>query len=211
MQATSPASMPRCLGSQHLSVAVLLLLVATACGGAQSRTSGPVPLPTGSVGPQVDPTALGAAIHARINAIRAEHGLMKLSWNPALVAPATAHSRDMAARNYFSHHSPDGKGFADRYEAAGFRCRVLIEANRYATGGENLALSHLYDAIRSYSDGRREVVGWRSVSALAQRIVDGWMNSPGHRRNILKPFWRSEAIGVVVDRSGQVFATQNFC
>jgi uncharacterized protein YkwD len=46
-----------------------------------------------------------------------------------LTAAAQSHSDDMAARNYFSHDTPEGIGFADRVIAAGYP----------RPGGENIA------------------------------------------------------------------------
>jgi uncharacterized protein YkwD len=49
---------------------------------------------------------------------------------------------------------------------------------------------------------------------IARGLVSQWMNSTGHRENILRPFWESEGIGVAIeDVNGKtrVYATQNFC
>lgn len=42
-------------------------------------------------------------------------------------------------------------------------------------------------------------------------MVDSWMNSPGHRANILNPDYDRAGIGVAVDAEEAVYATQNFC
>jgi len=41
--------------------------------------------------------------------------------------------------------------------------------------------------------------------------VRGWMDSPGHRKNILTPHWRNEGVGVFLSPDEKVFITQNFC
>jgi uncharacterized protein YkwD len=43
-----------------------------------------------------------------------------LRWNDKLAAVASAHSADMAARNYFSHTTPEGLSPSDRGQAAGY-------------------------------------------------------------------------------------------
>ena len=43
-----------------------------------------------------------------------------LRWNDKLAAAASAHSADMAARNYFSHTNPEGLSPSDRTQAAGY-------------------------------------------------------------------------------------------
>ena len=49
----------------------------------------------------------------------------------------------------------------------------------------------------------------RDQKKLAKNLVDGWMNSPGHRANILHSGFKY--LGVGIARSGDsVYATQNF-
>ena len=50
-----------------------------------------------------------------------------LVWNDALTAAATAHSNDMAQRNYFSHTSPEGASMVERVEATGYQWSTLAE------------------------------------------------------------------------------------
>ena len=52
--------------------------------------------------------------------------------------------------------------------------------------------------------------GYSGVNAIATATVDSWMNSPGHRANILVSDWRSEGIGVAFS-GNEVYLTQNFC
>jgi len=37
------------------------------------------------------------------------------------------------------------------------------------------------------------------------------MKSPGHRKNILTPYWKKEGIGVHIGPDDKVYVTQNFC
>jgi len=46
---------------------------------------------------------------------------------------------------------------------------------------------------------------------LARGIVTGWMNSPGHRKNILRERYGSIGVGVYKTREDVVYATQGFC
>ncbi len=50
---------------------------------------------------------------------------------------------------------------------------------------------------------------YMTMEEIASRIVDGWMDSPGHRQNILETSYDKEGIGVVADE--RVYVTQNFC
>lgn len=132
-------------------------------------------------------------IHERVNQRRQRHGLQNLTWSAELTAVARYHSTDMATESYFAHTSPSGESLGDRYAAFGIGC----------AGGENLG--YLRYSGAAYDDEDEEI---------AERIVTGWMDSPGHRENLLRPRFDEEGIGVaIVERGGytHVYATQNFC
>jgi len=46
--------------------------------------------------------------------------------------------------------------------------------------------------------------------SFARAAVDGWLNSPGHRANILSPYFDRSGIGVAVSGGGMAYATQVF-
>ena len=50
-----------------------------------------------------------------------------------------------------------------------------------------------------------------SLEELANLVVDGWMDSPGHRENILNSTYDVEGIGVAINDDEEVYVTQNFC
>lgn len=66
-----------------------------------------------------------------INGERAKGGLKPVEADPEMKVVARKHSRDMFARGYFSHVTPEGKTLADRVNASNVR---------FITAGENLAL-----------------------------------------------------------------------
>lgn len=76
---------------------------------------------------------LEAQMLEMVNAERAQHGLRPLAPDPQLAVLARAHSRDMLARGYFSHDTPEGGTMAERMRQA----RVS-----YLFAGENLAFAH---------------------------------------------------------------------
>jgi uncharacterized protein YkwD len=67
-----------------------------------------------------------------VNGERTQRGLQPLKPDPVLAELARAHSRDMYARAYFSHVTPDGRDLADRMRTARLG---------YLAAGENLALA----------------------------------------------------------------------
>lgn len=64
----------------------------------------------------------------------------------------------------------------------------------------------------AYASGNVNYFGWEKIWS-AQETVDGWMNSPEHRANMLRPEYKFVGVGVVYGTKGSdgwVFYTQNF-
>lgn len=109
-----------------------------------------------------------------LNAERTSRGVGALTLDPTLVAVAQARAADLVARNYFQHTSPGGTTFEQTLIAAGY----VIPGTRFSVG-ENLA--------------------WGQTSlGTPLEVVRGWMNSPGHRANILRPRFSHTGLGAVV-------------
>jgi uncharacterized protein YkwD len=106
------------------------------------------------------------------NAARQKYQHPNLEIDPKLREIATRHSQDMLARNYMDHISPDGIGPAQR---VGKYYRRL-----FGLTGENVALKDSPPA---------------PPPQTAKDFMDMWMNSPGHRRNILSPDYNRGATG----------------
>jgi len=68
-----------------------------------------------------------------VNQERVQRGLSPLKADPEMTEVARAHSKDMFARGYFAHFTPEGKSPFDRMDAAHVQ---------YTTAVENLALAH---------------------------------------------------------------------
>lgn len=104
-----------------------------------------------------------------INRERAAGGLGPLRADPELAEVARAHSRDMFARGYFSHITPDGKDPFDRMREAQVR---------YITAGENLALAptltQAHQGLMS-SPGHRANILRPGFGRVGIGIVDGGM------------------------------------
>jgi uncharacterized protein YkwD len=107
-----------------------------------------------------------------LNAERERYGVRPLRLNKRLSRAARRHAGDMARRNYFAHDSLGGGTFVDRIRRTGY----LRGAQRWWVG-ENLA--------------------WGSHDRSAPRaIARMWMNSPGHRANVLSASFSEVGIGV---------------
>jgi uncharacterized protein YkwD len=142
---------------------------------SSTTTPPPAPPKTTTAAPAPAPAGDGEQVVAIVNAKRAEAGCAALKIDGRITTAAQKHSSDMAARDYFSHDTPEGVDFAERMKAAGYP----------SPGGENIA------------------AGQRSPA----QVMESWMNSPGHRRNILDCSFAT--IGVGLDTNGWYW-TQDF-
>ena len=98
------------------------------------------------------------------NQERAKNGLPALKLDVELSKVAREKSRDMQAKNYFSHTSPTYGSPFDMMKAYGIS---------YKAAGENIAM------------------GQRSP----EEVVQAWMNSQGHRENIMNPNFTHIGVG----------------
>ena len=119
-----------------------------------------------------------AAMFSQHNQQRAAAGLGALSVDASLTNIARRRAQDMAAKNYFAHTSPTGETAFTLMNGAGYV---------YALAGENIARNNYPDA--------------ESVSVS----MSGFMNSPGHRANILDGRYTKVGIGMAVDANGMKY------
>jgi uncharacterized protein YkwD len=113
----------------------------------EPTTTAPEPAPVGGGGE-------AGAVVAATNAERADAGCDPLETDRRLTAAAQGHAEDMAANDYFSHTSPDGREFDDRITAEGHP----------APGGENIAQGQ---------DSAAEVVSaWMRSPGHRRNILD---------------------------------------
>ena len=171
--------------------------------------------------PLIIPVSLERSIHEMINAQRRTYALPELGLDPALSGVARYHSSDMTFRGYFSHGTPEGRMPVDRARIAGYPVRKTVGSAIYEGIGENIAKIPLHESCREvtsfieYPGGIRQVTGrrreysWYTQQELAAKTVGGWMNSPGHRENILRRHYQREGIGVTF-AGDFAHITQNF-
>ena len=84
----------------------------------------------------------------------------------------------MLALNFFAHNSPDGTTPDQRITAAGY--------TNWTTWGENIAEGY----------------------TTAEDVMNGWINSPGHRANLLNPAFKD--IGIGASGGGAPYWVQDF-
>lgn len=112
------------------------------------------------------------------NAQRANNGVAGLSIDAQLVQVARARAQDMADNNYFSHTSPSGQTAFSILNGMGYS---------YSIAGENIARNNYPD------------------SQSVQVAMDGFMNSSGHRANILDGRYTKVGIGAAIGADGMKY------
>jgi uncharacterized protein YkwD len=165
-----------------LLTAALLAPTATVAEGKKHRhhrSPAPAKVTQECADAELEPTAdnlgrIRSAILCLHNQIRAEHGLPTLRENRKLRKAALGHSRNMVSKGFFAHTTPKGLTMVDRI----LRARYVREDQGWSLG-ENLA--------------------WGTGSFATPRgAVQAWMESPGHKANILKRSYREMGVGVVL-------------
>ena len=144
---------------------------ATSSSSVRAAQDGACQAATARVGEASD-AQLKRATLCLLNQTRERRGLPRLRLDARLSEAAERHSQDMVRRGYFAHDSLTGASFVDRVRRSGY----LRSARSWAVG-ENLA----------WGSGAR---------GTPEQILKAWMNSSGHRANILQRRFREVGIGV---------------
>jgi uncharacterized protein YkwD len=168
-------------------VALGALALAAGCAPVPPSVTPSPPLalratPTGAPGatrvPTATPAELEAGVIAALNREREKAGLTPLARDTAVSAFAQFRVDDLVTRGYFGHTTPEGTSVFELMAARG-----LV----YQFAGENLALTTT------------------ATPAAAENAVGGFMVSPSHRDNVLKPEYRLVGVGVRIVEGGTTY------
>jgi uncharacterized protein YkwD len=120
------------------------------------------------------------------NAQRRANGLPELRVSGYLAQSAQSHADDQARRNYFAHDTPEGVTPRDRMLAVGYDPQTFVGENIYYYYGDQVGIQ-------------------------PEAAVNWWMNSPGHRANILDPRYTEIGVGLAITTAdGKYIYVQNF-
>ncbi len=144
-----------------------------------SKSTTPTTTVTGDFSSQIE-----QLIFTKVNEERARAGMSTLSYSSLMEKYARIKSKDMGDKNYFDHKNLEGELIT---------AQMARDGITYRSWGENLAY----------------IGGVSDINELANQFMTNWMNSQGHRENILSPNFTS--IGVGVYKAGnRYYATQEF-
>ena len=165
------------LGKKSIvSLLLFLFVVSIVSSVAEAAT-----LPT----QKIDLYLLERQVLAAVNVERQKAGVPALKWNDYVAASARGHSIWLASKNvgyhqimYLNHTDAYGKQHWDRLRKYGVNFTASAE-NLYGIYSTN-----------------------PTNSMLVQNAVTAWMNSPGHRTNMLNAAYNQSGIGIALDSTG---------
>ena len=196
-------------------------------------TSTPTPMPTAT--PTPGPKPVGGqlldsmktetwVIHYT-NEERRKAGLTPLTADPAISEIARMHSENMVRLGIYDHEI-DGKGPTDRALDNGYDCRFYFPDGSYTYHSGLSENIFQYPRVTQWGGSSgffglgtsyRPDIFFEDPQAMAYALVEGWMESPGHRANILDRDAHRIGVGVAIQHNEQygyvdeiVVATQNF-
>jgi uncharacterized protein YkwD len=119
-----------------------------------------------------------------VNQERATAGVKPLSFSPQLASAARKHSGAMASEGFFEHRGEGEPKLFDRVTASGMNT------------------DHVGENIFETSEG--------ASSAVADECVGAWMQSEGHRRNMLSPEFERTGFAMKIASNGENYITEDF-
>lgn len=125
----------------------------------------PPPPPTPTPSPTPPANGFAEQVVAIVNSERVAAGCGPVTMNAQLNQAALGHSEDMALNDFFDHIGSNGSTPIERMEAAGY--------TNWLAAGENIAAGQTTPAA----------------------VMNSWMNSPGHRANILNCNFEDIGVG----------------
>jgi uncharacterized protein YkwD len=141
-------------------------------------------------GPAVDAQAsdikalrqIEGQVYAAVNQLRNTEGRPELKRNEHLALEAKRHAENMAVRRFFAHEDLRRGDLAQRLDASGI-------------GWERCA-ENIYQE--------------KEIRDPAEDAVHSWLNSPGHKKNMLDLNLSETGVGVAVRHDGKLIIVQEF-
>ena len=140
-----------------------------------------------------------------INQVRARYNLGPVRSNYYLELSAQRHAKDMHDRGYFSHFTPEGFSYVERIKSTGYLSTNPSACACYQDTGATGSPTQLGPGYvvnqqdcscePSFSLGENLAKGQLSV----EQVMEDWLDSPNHRKNILRPQFDEIGIGLFGD------------
>lgn len=154
-------------------------------GGSYYSGGGSGSSSSASSASDIDMEEVEQLIFELCNEERESEGLEPFEYSDDMAELAEYHSQNMVDYDFFDHTDHQGNSMSARWE-------IVCPDVSWSSIAENIAMN--------YGDTEEEIAG---------NFVDSWMDSPGHRANILGDDTYI-GVGVVGDGTGYYYATQCF-
>ena len=173
------------LRAVFLILACLSLVASASAADYRSYADGMLSSLPADIVPRPD---LEAYLDGLVSTYRQTKGRTSLKPDDLLRQAARAQAMDMMLGGYVSHSSREGHRFASRFKA------YAGDPDRYPARGENAA---------------RDTQKGAADQAKARRLFQQWIDSRGHRYNMLKRDYAYVSTGVM-QRGNKIWAVQMF-
>ncbi|WCL48760.1 CAP domain-containing protein [Leptospira sp. GIMC2001] len=166
---------------------------------------------------KIDYPLLHAAVFFETNKRRVEMDLPDFEYSQALEQVSVEHSRDMVRLDFSSHNSP-----VPGRETPKKRMEAYGITNAYTAENINIGYGVAYEGGRPVFTPDQNKGGYFSYDlngvplpaqtylSLARSVVDSWMNSPGHRRNILNTNLKYLGVGSAYFKDSKFYNMDKF-
>ena len=129
----------------------------------------------------------------KTNALRKGKNLAALTQDDQMDQLAMLHSDNMVAFDFFAHEDHQNKTPSDRADDLSFS---------WSSIAENIGFVPWFENVEGCGDTR-------SAEAIAECVVEGWRNSPGHYANMMGNFTQL-GVGVAFTKDSLAYFTQVF-
>lgn len=165
----------------------------------------------------IDQPLLSAAVFHETNRRRDKNKLPSLMHVPGLEEASRMHARNMAKGQYLSHMNPDTpkrRSPLDRVQLTGLEPVYVSENVATHFGiqyepGTKVYISEKNGEARYRETRESPPIPNHTYRTFAQTLVEQWMNSKGHRRNILSE--KAGSLGAACAKGDHERMTQFYC
>ena len=150
----------------------------------------------------IDTELLNAAVFHATNEARIKHGRRRLAYHAVLEEAAQTYADRQAKHNFLAHEDKSNPGLVtpqDRVRAAGATNPYVAEnlattAGMRIVSGERFYVRNPVGPVISRTP-TGEAVPRHTYASLGRSVVQQWLDSPGHRRNLLSADARALGCG----------------
>lgn len=137
-----------------------------------------------------------------VDEVRKKHGCESLINDSILYVASSFHAHYMARNGILSHTEDKSDSTKNPQDRANY-----FGATNYRVG-ENILFTPYNRMVRGKDGSEFDT---RTYQGLAQAMVNAWVNSPGHFKNIITPAYQLTGLAIAIDTlNKRVFACQKF-